>query len=65
LAEWLGKALQKLLQQFESARDLGKQKAILKRGGFFYTKPAQPPNPLAQHPVEKGALDSGVADDRE
>jgi hypothetical protein len=28
LAEWLGKALQKLLQQFESARDLsGTQKS--------------------------------------
>jgi hypothetical protein len=28
LAEWLGKALQKLLQQFESARDL-------KKGSFY------------------------------
>ena len=27
LAEWLGKALQKLLQRFESARDLSKNKA--------------------------------------
>lgn len=26
MAEWLGKALQKLLQRFESARDLGKEK---------------------------------------
>ena len=27
VAEWLGKALQKLLQRFESARDLPKKRA--------------------------------------
>ena len=35
MAEWLGSALQKLLQRFESASDLQPQKAPSKRLGFF------------------------------
>ncbi len=36
LAEWLGKALQKLLQRFESARDLFNKSPRIKRGDFNY-----------------------------
>ena len=35
MAEWLGSALQKLLQRFESASDLHLQEAPSKRLGFF------------------------------
>ncbi len=36
MAEWLGRALQKLLQRFESARDLNCRTAF--KGGFFVTQ---------------------------
>ena|GEM_PF-3139685 len=36
VAEWLGRALQKLVQQFESARDLEKRRNSLEIGSFFY-----------------------------
>ena len=36
MAEWLGKALQKLLQRFESARDLSKRLNCLKIFGSFF-----------------------------
>lgn len=34
MAEWLGRALQKLLQRFESARDLQKQQKAPQKGAF-------------------------------
>ena len=36
MAEWLGKALQKLLQRFESARDLDTKPPPIIGGGFFH-----------------------------
>lgn len=38
VAEWLGKALQKLLQRFEPARDLDKKPPPKIGGGFFHLK---------------------------
>jgi hypothetical protein len=42
MAEWLGSALQKLLQRFESASDLQPQKAPSKRLGFFCAQNLRP-----------------------
>ena len=42
MAEWLGSALQKLLQRFESASDLQPQKAPSKRSGFFCAQRIRP-----------------------
>ena len=42
MAEWLGSALQKLLQRFESASDLQPQKAPSKRLGFFCAQKLRP-----------------------
>jgi magnesium-transporting ATPase (P-type) len=38
VAEWLGKALQKLLHQFESGRDLTSQKSLSPKRGIFNNK---------------------------
>ena len=35
VAEWLGSALQKLLQRFESARYLSKENPVRSSGGIF------------------------------
>ena len=42
MAEWLGSALQKLLQRFESASDLQPQKAPSTRLGFFCAQNLRP-----------------------
>lgn len=42
MAEWLGSALQKLLQRFESASDLQPQKAPSKCLGFFCARNLRP-----------------------
>ena len=36
VAEWLGRALQKLVQRFESARDLGKRTGPKKESRFYF-----------------------------
>ena len=41
MAEWLGRALQKLLQRFESARDLQKITPLYWRGFYFTMKHSQ------------------------
>ena len=38
VAEWLGRALQKLPQRFESARDLDTKPPPIIGGGFFHFK---------------------------
>ena len=42
MAEWLGSALQKLLQRFESASDLQPQKAPSTSLGFFCAQRLRP-----------------------
>ena len=42
MAEWLGSALQKLLQRFESASDLQPQKAPSNSLGFFCAQRLRP-----------------------
>ena len=42
MAEWLGSALQKLLQRFESASDLQTQKAPSTSLGFFCAQRIRP-----------------------
>lgn len=38
VAEGLGKALQKLVQRFESARDLTEKTGVALQAGFFYAR---------------------------
>ena len=60
MAEWLGSALQKLLQRFESASDLQPQKAPSKRSGFFCVPRIRPSLLEAEAKGAKNGVSVGV-----